>query len=92
MLISGIEIGGESLPVVAGVGVDDVQFVDFIEVMFGGVSGEYAGHAGVETAAEQGRNALLLEALLVGPLPGIFEFGHVFGLIIGRIHVIHAGF
>ena len=65
----GIEVGGEGLVVVAGIAVHYVEVVDLLEVVLGGVCGEYAGHARVEAAAQYGAESGLLKALAVGPLP-----------------------
>ena len=86
------QVGGERLAVVAVVAVHDVQVVDFLEVVLGVVRGERLGGAGVEAAAEQRHQALLPEAVLVGPLPGVLELGDVLGFVVGGVEVVHAGF
>lgn len=92
----GVEICGKGLVMVSGIAIDDVQVLDFVEVMLGGIGRINARHAWVETATEDGRESGLLEALLVGPLPGIFEVGFVLGLIVGRVEIrataLQAGF
>ncbi len=65
----GVEVGGEGLVVVAGIAVYDVQILDFLEVVLGGVCRIDAGHARVEAAAQDGCQSGLFEALAVGPLP-----------------------
>ena len=87
----GVEVGGESLAVVAGVAVDDVEGLHGREPVLGGVGGEDAGDTRVEAAAEDGGQAGLLEALAVGPLPRIFEVSLVLGLIVGGVEVVDAG-
>ena len=87
-----VEVGGESLVMVAGVAVDDVERVKLVEVVLGGVGREDARHAGVEAAAEDGGQAGLAEAILVGPLPTVFVFGFVERLIVGRVEVADAVF
>ena len=88
----GVEVGGEGFAMVAGVAVHDVEVVHLAEVVLGGVGGEYARHAGVEAAAEDGGEAGLFEAFAVGPLPGVFEVGHVAGLVVGGVEVVDATF
>ena len=61
-------------------------------MVLGGVSHEYSRHAGVETAAEDGCQPCLLEALAVSPLPGIFEMGLFLGLIVGGVEIVDAAF
>ena len=56
--------------------------------MLGGVGGEYTAHSRVEAAAENGRQTGLLEALAVGPLPGILEMSHVARLVVGRVEIV----
>ena len=73
---------------VAGVAVDDVEVVDLVEVVLGGVGREDGRHARVEAAAEDRREARGLEAVLVGPLPRILEVGFVLGLVVGRVEVV----
>ena len=85
-----VEIGGEGVAVVAAVAVEDVQGLDRVEQVLGGVGGEDRGHAGVEAAAQQRHQAGLLEAVLIGPLPAIFELGLVLRLVIGGVEIVHA--
>lgn len=56
-----------------------------------GVGAEDVGHAGVEARAEESGEAGLLEALAVGPLPGVFELREVGRLVVGRVDVVDAG-
>ena len=65
----GVEIRGESLSVVPGIAVHDIQGLHLREIMLGRVGGEYARHSRVETASENRRQARFLEAFAVGPLP-----------------------
>ena len=76
---------------VAGVGVHDVDRLDRVEEVLLGVGAEDVGHAGVEARAEEGGEAGLLEALAVGPLPGVLELGEVGRLVVGRVDVVDAG-
>lgn len=87
-----VEVRGEGLAVVAVVAVHDVEVMDFREVVLGVVGGEHVRRAGIETAAQQRHQARLLEALSVGPLPGILELRHVPRLIVGGVEVMHARF
>jgi hypothetical protein len=87
----GVEVGGEGFAVVAGVAVDDVEGVDFGEVVFEGVGGVDVGDAGIEAAAEEGGESGGFEALLVGPLPVVFELSDVAGFVVGGVDVVDAG-
>ena len=91
MLISGIEVGGKGLAVGAGVGVDDVDLFHHIQVLLGGQGGVDVGHARIEAGTEQGHDAGLLEALLIGPLPGVFKMGGIQRLVVGGVQVVDTG-
>lgn len=86
-----IEIGGESMAVIAAVDVDDIERVDFIKVMLQRPGSENIRHTGIEAGTEQCREPCLGEFFLIGPLPRVFEFCHIGGLVVGGIEVIDAG-
>ncbi len=87
-----VEVGGKGLAVGAGVGVDDVELFHHIQIFLGGQGGVDVGDARIEAGAEQRHQPLFLEALLVGPLPGIFKLGGIERFVVGGVQVIHAGF
>lgn len=60
-------------------------------MMLGCVGCIYAAYARVEAATEDGGQAGVLEAFLVGPLPAVFEVGHVLGLVVGCVQIVDAG-
>ena len=64
-----VEVGSESLVMVSGVAIHDIEHLDFIEVMLGSVCGEDAGNTWVETATEDSAQTCLFELILVSPLP-----------------------
>ncbi len=70
-----VEVGGESIAVVAAVAVEDVDGVDGVELVLLGVSAVSLGHARVEAAAQQGGEAGFLKLFGVGPLPAVVEVG-----------------
>ena len=86
----GVEVRGEGHAMVAGIAVHDIEVVDFVEMMLGGVGSEDGRYARVETAAEDGRQSGSLEAVLIGPLPRILEMRLVLRLVVGRIEVVAA--
>ena len=47
----GVEVRGEGHTVVAGIAIDDVEVVDFVEMVLGGIGREDGRNARVETAA-----------------------------------------
>jgi hypothetical protein len=76
--------------VVAGVAVDDVEVVDFVEMVLGGIGCEDGRDARVEAAAEDRRKPCGLEPILIGPLPRILEMRLVLRLVVGRVEVVAA--
>ena len=87
-----VKIGGKRFAVIACICVYDVQFVNFIEVMFVGISGKYTGYTRVKTTSQQRHDAFFFKSILVCPLPGIFKLRYVLGFIIGGIHVVGSRF
>ena len=85
----GVEVRGESHAVIAGVAVHDIEVVNLVEMVFGGIGGENSCHSRIEAAAQNSRQPFLLEALLIGPLPRILEMRLVLGFVIGCIEVVH---
>ena len=45
---------GRGMNVIAAIDIDDVQFIDVIEIVFGEVSGKYVGRARIKAAAQYG--------------------------------------
>ena len=82
-----VEVGGEGLVVVAGVAVDNVEVLNLVKVMLGGISRVDARYARIETATEDGCQASLFKAVFEGPLPRIFKVCLVFRLVVGRVEV-----
>ena len=65
----GIEVGGESLVVVAGITVYNVEILNFVKVVLGSVGSVDACYARVEATAQYGCQSGLFKAVFVGPLP-----------------------
>ena len=76
-----VEVGREGIAVVTAVAVKDVDRVDAVELVLRRIRAVRLGHARVEAAAEQCREASLLELLLVGPLPAVVEVGGEAGFL-----------
>ena len=64
-----IEVGCESLVMVAGIAVNDVEILNFVEMMFGGIGRKDTRHSRIETTAEDGRQSSFAETVAIGPLP-----------------------
>ena len=86
-----VEIGGKGLAMVAAIAIKNVECVDPIKMMLFEVGGEHAGHARVKTRPQQRHDPGVLETVLIGPLPVIFELGFVLGLIIGSVEIVGLG-
>ena len=76
---------------VAAVAVENVYLVYFVKLVLLGVGAKNSSDSGVETAAEKRRYACVPELLVVGPLPFVFKFSSVFGLVVGGVHVVGLG-
>ena len=64
-----VEVGGESLAMVTGVTVDDVESLHIGKIMFGGIGCKYARHSRVETTTEYGGESGLFKTFFISPLP-----------------------
>ena len=85
-----IEVGGEGHAVVSGIAIYNIQIMDFIKVMLGGISRKDGGHTWVETASQHGHQSLFLESVLIRPLPAVLEVSFVLRLIVGGIEVVNS--
>src|SRR3546814_13367679 len=79
------------LAMIAAVAIENVERVDTLEMMLPEPGGEDAGHPGVEARAEQRHQPRFLEAVLIRPLPMIFELRLVARLVIRGIEIMRAG-
>jgi len=86
-----VEVGGKRLAVTTGVGIDNVELFNNIEIFLRGQSRIDIGDPRIEAGAEQRHQSGVLETLLIGPLPGVFKMSSIERLIIGGIKVIDAG-
>ena len=87
----GIEVGGERLAVAAVVAVDDVDLVDLVEQELLRVGAINVRLARIEAAAQDRHDPLLGELLMIRPLILVGELGLVARLVVGGVHVVHAG-
>ena len=86
-----IEVGCERITMVTAVAVQNINFMDFIEIMLLCIGTEYTRYAWVETAAQQGCNASLFKAFPICPLPLVFKLCRVFRLIVCGVHIVYLG-
>ena len=84
----GIEVCGECFVVIARIAVHDVEVLNLVEVMLGGIGCEDACHARVETAAKNGTKASLLKAFTICPLPRILEVCLVLRFIVSCVEIV----
>jgi len=80
------------MSVIAGIAVKDIQFQDLVKMMLGRPGRKHIGHAGIKSAAQQGHDAAIFKPMIIVPLPLIAKPGFIGRLIVGRVHIIHAGF
>ena len=85
-----VEVRRERLSVISRVAIDDIERVYFVEIVLLAVSGIDVGNARIESGTEERHDSRFLEAVVVGPLPGIFEMRLVLRLVVRRVDVIHA--
>ena len=85
-----IEVGSEGLVVVAGIAVNDVQVGNLVEVVLSGIGCVDAADTGIKSAAEDGGETSLPEAILIRPLPAVLILRFVLGLVVGGVEVIDA--
>mgnify|MGYP006875994330 CR=1 FL=1 len=50
---------------ITGVAIHDIEVVNLVEMVFGGIGGENSCHSRIEAAAQNSRQPFLLEALLI---------------------------
>ena len=76
---------------VTAVAVQNVDIIDFVEVVLLGISTKYASYAGVKAAAQQSRDASLFETFPISPLPLVLKLCRIFRLIVRSVHIIRFG-
>ena len=72
---------------VAGVAVDDIQILDFIEMMFRCISCIYSCYTRIESASQDSRQTRFFETVFIGPLPAIFIFCLVQRFVVGSVEI-----
>ena len=88
----GVEVSGESLVVVTRVAVDDIEILNFLEVMLCSISSVDTCHTRVETAAEDSSKAGFFETFAISPLPAIFEVRLVARFVVSSVEIVDATF
>ena len=87
----GIKISSKSLVMITGITVYNIQVMNFVEMMFGGISSINACHSGVETTTKDRSESCFLEFFFIRPLPAIFEVCLILWLVIGSVHIVYSG-
>ena len=64
-----VEVRGESLMMITGIAVNNVQILYLIKMMLGSVGRKDARHTRIEATAQDGSQTGLLETLPISPLP-----------------------
>src|SRR5690606_31495426 len=78
--------------VVAAVDVNDIEAVDFVEVVLGGPGGEDVGGAGVKAGTEQRHQTGFFKLFPIRPLPAVFKCGGLKGFVVGGVQGVDTGF
>src|SRR5690606_19033591 len=87
-----IEIRRKRFPVASGVTVDDVEVVNLVEKVLRRVSRENIRHPRIKSAPKERHDAAFTVALVIRPLPFIFETSFVARLVIRRVDVMNPRF
>ncbi|OQC34801.1 MAG: hypothetical protein BWX65_00079 [Bacteroidetes bacterium ADurb.Bin057] len=83
----GIEIGGKSFMVIARIAIYNIQFMNFVEMVFCCISRKNVCYTRVKTATEYGCQTGFFKTILISPLPRILIFSLVQRFIIGSIQI-----
>ena len=75
---------------ISSIAVHNVEVVDLVKMMLCRVGCEDGRHAWVEATAEDGHEPLLLEAVVVCPLPAVLEVCLILRLVVRRVKIVHA--
>src|SRR5690606_25318339 len=86
----GVEVRREGVTVLARVAVEDVDRLDRVEVVLERVHAEDARHAGIESAAGEGEDPALAEAVVTRPLLVVGEARPIRRLVVRRVEVMDA--
>ena len=87
-----IEVGCKCFVVIAGITVYDVQILDFVEIMLGGVGGIDTAHSRIESTAEDSCQTSFFETFMISPLPTVFKMSFIFGFVVGSVQIVNSGF
>lgn len=86
-----VKVSGKGLVVIVVVIVDNIQIVDFVEVVFCCISGVNVGYVWIEIIVKQCYDIGIFKFILIGLLLVVFKFGNIFRFIVGGIEVISFG-
>ena len=87
-----IKISRKMLAVVATIAIENIQRMHLFNIVLGDVGRENIGDTWVEPTAQQRHDAAINKAVVIGPLPVIFELGLIARLVIRRVQIIDASF
>src|SRR3546814_5252817 len=79
------------LAMIAAIAIQYVERVDPVQIVLFKIGREHAGNAGIEAGTQQRHQAGVLEAIMICPLPMIFELRLIARFVIGRVHIMYAG-
>lgn len=86
-----VKVSCKCLIVVIVIIIDDIQVVDFVEVVFGGVGCVNVSYIWVKVIVQQCYNVCIFEFVLICLLLVVFEFSFVFWFVVCGIQVVCFG-
>ena len=69
-----IKICGKCFSMASRIGINDIQFMNLIEVMFSSICSENTCHSRVESTTKNCCKSLFLKSIMISPLPAVLKF------------------
>ena len=87
-----IKVGGKGVTVIAAVNINNIQGMDFIEIMFGNIGSKYIGRTRIKATTQKCHKTGIGKPLLISPLPAVLKLRSIQRLVIGGIHIVNTRF
>ena len=85
-----IEVRRKRIAVISAVTVQNINIMNFIKIMFQGVSRKYAGHTRIKSTSKKGCDPCFFVFFSICPLPFVLKFCGIFRLVICCINIMYA--
>ena len=82
-----IEVSGERIAMVAGIGIEDVNVINFIEIVFLCIGRENSCYARVKATAQKRGNTGFFKTLAIIPLPLVFKLSCIKRFVVCSINI-----